>query len=115
MRAIGAGTGSPRVGLRRLAPGAGPDAVEACELLGGERDLERPEAPGQLLHRARPDDRRGDGGVGEQPGDRDVGGRLAEPAGEAPVRLELRAGPLHPLLEGVARAAAPPLLLWRAP
>src|SRR5947208_1257739 len=109
MRAIGrspAGAGSPGVGLRRLTPGTGPDAVEARELLGGERDLERPEAPGQLLHRARPDDRRGDGGVGEQPGERDVGGRLAELAAEGLVRLELRAVPLGPLLHPFARAAA---------
>src|SRR5205814_50190 len=94
--------------------GAGPDAVEARELLGGEGDLERPEAPGQLLHRARPDDRRADGGVGEQPGERDVGGRRAELAAEALVRLELRAVPLDALLEAFARAAALLRLLERA-
>src|SRR5439155_15631170 len=108
------GTGSPGVGLRRLAPGAGPDAVEARELLGGERDLERPEAPGHLFHRARSDDRRRDGGVGEQPGERDVGGRLAELAAEALVRLELRAIPLDALPEPLARAATLLRLLERA-
>src|SRR5205823_6116899 len=69
---------------------------------------------GQLLHRARPDDRRGDGGVGEQPGERDVGGRLAELAAEGLVRLELRAVPLDALLQPFARPAALLRLLERA-
>ena len=45
-----------------FVPG-GDDLVDAVEHVGAQRALERRELALELLHRARADDRRGDGGV----------------------------------------------------
>src|SRR4029453_12987593 len=82
---------SPRVRFRRSAPRPRPDLVEALHGLLVERDLERAERAGQLLQRARADDRRRHGGVRQRPRQRDVRGLLAAVAAEALPGLDLRA------------------------
>src|SRR5215204_1466908 len=88
----------PGVGLGGFSAGPGPDLVEPPESLVREGYLQGPQAPGQLLHGARPDDRGRDDGVVQQPGQRDVGGPLAELLTERLVGLELRAMLLDLLL-----------------
>ena len=63
-------------------------------MLVREGDLQRAQAAGELLHCARADDRRGDGGLVQQPGQGDIGGMVAAPGTELLVALQLRAGVL---------------------
>src|SRR5690242_11186621 len=95
---------SPRVGLGRLAAGPGPDLVEPIGLLVAQLDLERAQAAGQLLERARPDDRRGHHRVAQQPGQRYVGRLLAQLAAERLVGLQLVSVLLDALLRLLTRA-----------
>ena len=90
---------------------AGEDLVELGEGLVVELDLERAQRPVELLDRARADDRGGDGGPGQQPGQADVGGLLAELVAQVLVGLDLRAV----LLEGVLGAALEAPMACRAP
>src|SRR5207244_6187759 len=71
-----------------------------------ERDVERAQAPGELLDGARPDDRRGHRRAAEQPGECHVGRRLTELATEPLPGLDLRATLLHPLPDPLARPAS---------
>src|SRR5262249_2579672 len=96
----------PGVRLRRLAAGAGPDAIEALEGLRGQRQLEGAQAAGQLVHGPRPDDGRGHLSAVEQPGEGDVGRRFAELAAETLVRLELPALALDRLLLAIGGTPA---------
>src|SRR6185436_10674466 len=98
-------TVSPGVRLRRLAARPGEDLLETRQSIGGQLQVERTCAPGELVHRARPDDRRRHGRVVEEPGEPDVGRVGAELAAKRLVRLELRAALLDALLDALARAA----------
>src|SRR5581483_12062901 len=104
----------PGVRLGRLAAGAREDRVELPELLVIQLDLERAQAAVQLLDRARPDDRGGDNRVVQQPGQRDIGGLLAQLAAEALVGFQLGAILLDILLRLLARSPAGVGLLERA-
>src|SRR3954454_21248533 len=97
--------GSPGVVLGG-GPVPGEDLVEARQ--GGfvEVDVERAQAAVELLLGARADDRAGHARAGEQPGERQVAGLVAELLGEGLGRLEgaavllqrLRGAPLEPPL-----------------
>src|SRR5438067_5458547 len=114
----------PGVGLGRGAARTGKDLVEPLERVVVEGDLERAQTAVELLERARPDDRRGDGRLREQPGDGDVGGLLAEVGAQLLPGLELVVQPvgrhLHavggaPALSGLADGAAEQAAAERAP
>src|SRR5262249_37737695 len=62
----------PGVRLGRGPTRAGEDLVELAEHVGGQLDPEPAHRPEQLLLRPRPDDRRGHGGLVEQPRERHV-------------------------------------------
>ena len=86
---------------------AGEDLVESGEGLLVQGDLQRPQRPGQLLQRPRPDDRGGDRGLVQQPGQRDVRGRLAQPVAQVLIRADLALVLLQRELGPLALAPAP--------
>src|SRR4051812_7014347 len=104
----------PGIRLGRFAAGAGEDFVELLHRRGVELDLGGADRAGELLERARSDDRGGDDGVVQQPRQADVGGLLAELFAEAFVRFELLALRFDLLLRAFAAAPALRLLLKHA-
>src|SRR5215467_6665837 len=99
----------PGVRFGGLAARPGPDRIEPRQALGRELELHGAQAAVQLLARARPDDRSGDGRIAEQPRERDVGRALTELSAESLVRLDPRAVLLH----GIAQALVSPTTLAR--
>src|SRR3954447_7375773 len=85
---------------------AGEDLVEPGEGVLVQADGERVQRALQLLHRARADDRRGDARPVQQPGEPDVGGRLAELAAQRLVLLQRRPVLLEVLLGAALVAPA---------
>ena len=114
-QAISLRTALPGVGLGCLAAGAGPDLVELRQRGIRQLDLERPQAAGQLLDRARPDDRRGDDRVVQQPGQRDIGGLLAQARGRSLRRLPAWRGASRSSAACARSARRPALAFWSAP
>src|SRR5262249_9536997 len=97
--------GSPGVGLRRGASGAGEDVVELLHRVGVELDLERAQGACELLLGARADDGGRDRGVRDEPRDRDVRGLLAQVLAEGFVALHVSETVFGGLGTGRARRA----------
>src|SRR5260370_23811072 len=104
---------SPRVRLRRRAARPGENRFEAIEYALVELNAEHAHRGVELLHRARPDDRRRHRGTTEQPSEGDVARRDADLHAEPLVRLETFAVLGDRALGVVARAATLRRLLQR--
>ena len=70
-------------------PGPGKISSSAFNCSGVSLIVQRVDIVLELLHRARSDDRRGDGGLRQQPRQRDIGGMLAQFLAEVLVALDL--------------------------
>src|SRR5205823_5960765 len=91
------GSPLPGVGLGSRSAGARKNLVDFLVQGGIELDLERLERARELLSGARSDDGSGDGRVGEQPRDGDVGRFVSQLSAE-----RLVAGEIRPVLLAVA-------------
>src|SRR3954449_2911324 len=85
---------------------SGEDLVEPGDSVLVKADSRRAQRALQLLHRARAGDPRGDARAGRQPGEPDVGGRLAELAAQRLVLLQRRPVLLEILLGAALEAPA---------